>query len=48
VIVAGPDVRNRRSVRAFITAGFVAVREVQIPGEPAPEQLLARPEPRSE
>lgn len=44
-VVAGPDVRNRRSVRAFMNAGFVAVREVQVRGEPAPELLLARTNP---
>jgi RimJ/RimL family protein N-acetyltransferase len=47
-IVAGPDVRNRRSVRAFTNAGFVSVREAQVPGEPAPEQVLVRVEPRSD
>jgi aminoglycoside 6'-N-acetyltransferase len=47
-IVAGPDVRNRRSVRAFTNAGFVSVREAQVPGEPAPEQVLVRNEPRSD
>ena len=44
-IVAGPDVRNRRSVRAFTNAGFVPLREAQVPGEPAPEQVLVRTEP---
>jgi aminoglycoside 6'-N-acetyltransferase len=43
-VFAGPDVRNRRSVRAFLKAGFLAVREVQVPGEPAPELLLTRAE----
>ncbi len=46
-VIAGPDVRNRRSVGAFMNAGFVALREVQVQGEPAPELLLARTEPRS-
>lgn len=41
-VVAGPDVRNVRSVRAFMNAGFAALREVHVPGEPAPELLLAR------
>ncbi len=46
-VTAGPDARNRRSVRAFAKVGFVAVREVQVPGEPAPELLLVRSVPQS-
>ena len=39
-VVAAPDVRNRPSIRAFEKAGFVPVRVFEVPGEPAPEQLL--------
>jgi RimJ/RimL family protein N-acetyltransferase len=44
--VAGPDVRNHASIRAFEKAGFVRAGIVQVPGEDAPEQLLRleRPE----
>jgi len=46
--VAGPDVRNRRSIGAFTRAGFWWVRDAPVPGEPAPEHVMARraPEPR--
>ncbi len=44
-VVAGPDVRNRRSIRAFLHAGFVPLREADVPGEPAPELLLVRTDP---
>jgi RimJ/RimL family protein N-acetyltransferase len=38
--VAGPDIRNRASVRAFEKAGFVRVGVVEVPGGDAPELLL--------
>jgi RimJ/RimL family protein N-acetyltransferase len=38
--VAGPDVRNARSIRAFENAGFRRTRVVELPAEEAPEQLL--------
>jgi RimJ/RimL family protein N-acetyltransferase len=37
--VAGPDVRNAQSIRAFEKAGFRRTGVVEIPGE-GPEQLL--------
>jgi RimJ/RimL family protein N-acetyltransferase len=40
--VAGPDVRNERSIRAFTAAGFVWVRDASVPGEPAPEHVMVR------
>lgn len=47
--VAGPDVRNRRSIAAFRAAGFEALRDAQVPDEPAPERIMVRrgPTPRS-
>ena len=47
-VFTGPDVHNRRSVRAFMNAGFVRVRELHVPGELAPEQLLVRTENHSD
>lgn len=38
--VAGPDVRNEASIRAFEKAGFRRLEVVEIPGADAPEQLL--------
>ena len=38
---AGPHPRNRRSCRAFENAGFVAVREVDVPGS-GPERIHVR------
>jgi aminoglycoside 6'-N-acetyltransferase len=38
--IAGPDVRNAASIRAFEKAGFRRWRVVEFPGEHAPEQLL--------
>jgi len=38
---AGPHPRNRRSCRAFEKAGFVAVREVDVPGS-GPERIHVR------
>ncbi len=40
--VAGPDVRNERSVRAFARAGFSWARDAQVHGEPAPERVMVR------
>jgi RimJ/RimL family protein N-acetyltransferase len=39
--VAGPHPDNRRSCRAFEKAGFVAVRDVVVPGE-GPERIYTR------
>jgi len=38
--VAGPDVRNQTSIRAFEKAGFRRLGTMEIPGEEAPEQLV--------
>ena len=38
--IADPDVRNEASIRAFEKAGFVRVGVFEVPGEPAPQQLL--------
>ena len=40
--VAGPDVRNARSILAFAKAGFRWVRDATVPGEPAPEHVMVR------
>jgi aminoglycoside 6'-N-acetyltransferase len=40
--VAGPDVRNARSIRAFYRAGFRFVRDATVTGEPAPEHVMVR------
>jgi RimJ/RimL family protein N-acetyltransferase len=40
--VAGPDVRNGRSVGAFRRAGFRWVRDAAVTGEPAPEHVMVR------
>jgi aminoglycoside 6'-N-acetyltransferase len=40
--VAGPDVRNARSIRAFTSAGFRWARDASVPGEPAPEHVMVR------
>jgi aminoglycoside 6'-N-acetyltransferase len=40
--VAGPEVGNARSIRAFEKAGFHAVRDAVVPGEPAPERVMVR------
>ena len=40
--VAGPDVRNVRSIRAFTKAGFEGVRDALVSGEPAPEHVMVR------
>jgi RimJ/RimL family protein N-acetyltransferase len=40
--VAGPDVRNVRSVRAFARAGFSWARDALVAGEPAPERIMVR------
>jgi aminoglycoside 6'-N-acetyltransferase len=40
--VAGPDVRNERSIRAFASAGFRWARDATVPGEPAPERVMVR------
>lgn len=41
-IIAAPDNRNARSIRAFEKAGFRFLRDAEIPGEPAPHRLLER------
>jgi acetyl CoA:N6-hydroxylysine acetyl transferase len=40
--VAGPDVRNARSIGAFRRAGFRWVRDASVAGEPAPEHVMVR------
>ena len=41
--VAGPDVRNARSIRAFEKAGFRAVRDATVTGGgSAPERVMVR------
>jgi aminoglycoside 6'-N-acetyltransferase len=40
--VAGPDVRNQRSVGAFARAGFSWARDAPVEGEPAPERVMVR------
>ena len=39
-VIAGPDVRNTSSIRAFEKAGFRRLREVAVPGEEAAELLM--------
>ena len=38
--VADPDVRNRRSVRAFEKAGFAVIGTMNLPGAPAPQAVV--------
>jgi aminoglycoside 6'-N-acetyltransferase len=38
--MAGPSVKNLRSRRTFEAAGFLFVRQVDVPGEPDPEALM--------
>jgi aminoglycoside 6'-N-acetyltransferase len=40
--VAGPEIDNRRSIRAFEKAGFRIARDAVVPGEPAPERVMVR------
>ena len=40
ICVAGPDARNRRSLRAFEKAGFQAIRTVLDPGTGNRETLM--------
>jgi aminoglycoside 6'-N-acetyltransferase len=40
--VAGPDVRNTRSIGAFAKAGFRPVRDAAVSGEPEPERVMVR------
>ncbi len=40
--VAGPELGNARSIRAFEKAGFRAVRDAVVPGEPEPERIMVR------
>jgi RimJ/RimL family protein N-acetyltransferase len=40
--VAGPELGNTRSIRAFKKAGFRAVRDAVVPGEPDPERIMVR------
>jgi RimJ/RimL family protein N-acetyltransferase len=39
-VIAGVEIENRASLRAFEKAGFVRGRIVHVPGERAPEQLM--------
>jgi aminoglycoside 6'-N-acetyltransferase len=41
-VIGAPDHRNARSIRAFEKAGFRFLRDVPIPGEPAPHRLMLR------
>lgn len=43
--MAGPSVRNIRSIRAFEKAGFGAVRQARVPGEEDEELVLVCPRP---
>jgi aminoglycoside 6'-N-acetyltransferase len=43
--MAGPSIRNIRSRRMFEKAGFAAVGEVEVPGEPDPEVILVLERP---
>jgi aminoglycoside 6'-N-acetyltransferase len=38
--MAGPSAKNMRSRRTFESAGFVYVRQVDVPGEPDPEAVM--------
>jgi aminoglycoside 6'-N-acetyltransferase len=38
--MAGPSARNIRSRRTFEAAGFVYIRQVDVPGEPDPEAVM--------
>jgi hypothetical protein len=40
--VADPDVRNRRSLRAFEKAWFTVVGTMELPGAPAPQAVVRR------
>jgi RimJ/RimL family protein N-acetyltransferase len=40
--VAGPEVGNARSIRAFEKAGFRAQRDAVVEGEPEPERVMVR------
>ena len=40
VCVIGPSVKNVAAIHAYQKAGFRALREVQVPGEPDPEFLM--------
>jgi len=40
VCVIGPSVHNLPAIRAYEKAGFRALREVHVPGEPDPEFLM--------
>ncbi len=46
--MAGPSVRNVRSQRAFEKAGFRAVRDAEVPGEPDPERVMVLERPDGE
>jgi len=39
-VIGAPDVRNRRSIRAFEKAGFRWVRDAAVSGEPGPEHVM--------
>ena len=39
---AAPEVSNLRSIKAFERAGFVRLRDVQVPGDDAPATVLRR------
>ena len=40
--VAGPELGNARSIRAFEKAGFRAARDATVPGEPEAERIMVR------
>jgi aminoglycoside 6'-N-acetyltransferase len=40
--VAGPEIANTRSIRAFEKAGFRAVRDAVVPGEHGAERIMVR------
>lgn len=44
--LAGPSVRNTRSLQAFATAGFRALRQVTVEGEEDNEMIMFLPRPR--
>jgi RimJ/RimL family protein N-acetyltransferase len=43
--MAGPSVRNIRSIRAFEKCGFTALGPVRVPGEEDEEMVLICPRP---
>jgi aminoglycoside 6'-N-acetyltransferase len=47
-VVAGPSVRNERSIRAFEKAGFQSAGSVTVPGEDEEERIVYRDRPTKE